>query len=398
MFLTIITFIIILGLLVLVHEIGHFVAARRFKVKCSEFGLGLPPRVFGFVKVDGKWKFIRGKGEQTTNEHGQKIIREYKNTIWSLNWLPLGGFVQIKGEDGKDNQEEDSFGAQKIWKRATILASGVFMNFILAAILFSIGFMIGLPQIIDDTQEFSNPRVQNPKIQIMSVVENSPAFEQGIEVNDEIITIDNQEFAAVADVQTYIAENIDDELTLRIKRDKQEFEKKLTGKETIFPDGVAQKAIGVTLVRTATVSYSFFSAIWEGILTTLFLMKLIIVTFYNIIKDLIIQQELTVEVAGPIGIAALTGRMVKLGFMQVLQFTALPSINLGILNFFPFPALDGGRFIGLLVEAVRRKPNNQKIEALIHNIGFGILMALIVLVTYHDIAKFGGRILERIVG
>lgn len=406
MLLTIITFIIILSILVFVHELGHFWVARKFNVKCDEFGMGIPPRMFGIVKRDWvenlklkflkKWKIIKGKDKNLSPEALAKG-GGYKNTIYSLNWVPLGGFVKIKGEDGESRQDSDSFGAQKIWKRGLIIASGVTMNFIFAMVLFSIGYMVGLPQVIDG-QDFTHANVADEKIQIISVSDNSIAAQEGIIIQDELLSIDNQTFNQVNQVQEYIAANINQELTLEIKRGDEILEKKLSAHEIELEDGTTKKLIGIALVKTGTVSYPFFQAIWQGIITTLFLMKLIIVTFYGIIKDLIIVQKLTYEISGPVGIAAVTGQVVQLGFIYVLQFAALLSINLGIINFFPFPALDGGRFIGLIIEAIRRKPNNPKIEALVHNIGFGLLMVLILVITYRDVARFGGRIMEKVFG
>src|SRR3989344_3535023 len=137
--LTIIIFILILSLLVFVHEVGHFVVARKFGVKAEEFGLGFPPRGFGFYKnTEGKWKFV----------FGSKEVRDAADTVYSVNLIPLGGFVKIKGENG-DSDDPDSFMNKKIWQRASILAAGVTMNMVLAAALLSVGFMIGLPQALD---------------------------------------------------------------------------------------------------------------------------------------------------------------------------------------------------------------------------------------------------------
>jgi len=396
MLITIVTFIIILSVLVFVHELGHFVVARKFGVKCDEFGMGLPPRMFGIVKREWvenlklkflkKWKVVKGKDKS-----------EYKSTIYSLNWIPLGGFVKIKGEEGENRGDPDSFGAQKIWKRALIIAAGVTMNFIFAIILFSIGFMVGLPQVIDGV-DTPHATIKNEKIQIVSVANNSIAAQEGLIIQDELLGIDGQEFKQVSDFQEYIAENKDQEMTLKIKRGQEILEKKLTPAELEFEDGTTKKVLGISLVKTATVSYPFWRAIWQSIVTTLWLMKLIVVTFYDIIKGLILTRKMVYEISGPVGIAVVTGQVVKLGFVYILQFTALLSINLGIINFFPFPALDGGRFIGLGIEAIRRKPNNPKIEALIHNTGFWFLIALIFLITYRDIARFGGGLLEKVFG
>ena len=164
MLITIITFIIILGLLILVHECGHFIAARIFKVKTEEFGLGLPPRIVGWVKDNfGKWKRIGRKDK----------AEDYHKTIWSLNWFPLGGFVTIKGQDDNALKESNSFASRSLWQRFIILFAGVFMNFVLCFVLLSIAFMSGIPSMVDD-QPDSSLQVSNQKIQIMSISPDSP--------------------------------------------------------------------------------------------------------------------------------------------------------------------------------------------------------------------------------
>lgn len=415
MFLTIITFIIILGLLVLVHELGHFITARRFGVKIYEFGLGLPPRIFGLIKKDGplekareivngletkagfepksrffkKIKFISGKGE------GDEKEKEYKNTIYSLNWLPIGGFVKIKGEDGQNNTDKDSFGTQKIWQRIVCISSGVLMNFVLAIVLFTVGFTLGSPQIID---EKVNPRAKviAEKIQIINVVEGSAAARSGLMIQDEILSLDQQTFSNVADVRNYIIKNSDKELAVKIKRGQKIIDQKIKPQEIKYEDGTIQKGLGVALAKTGLVSYPLHLALWQGLTTTVNLVKLIIITLFNVLEGLVVIHKLTTEISGPVGIAVMTGQVVDLGFIYILQFTALLSINLGVINFFPFPALDGGRVVGLIIEAIRRKPNNQKIEALIHNIGLTVLLALIALVTLRDFVKFGGNFINKL--
>lgn len=390
---TIIVFIIILGLLVLVHELGHFVAARRFGVKCEEFGLGFPPRLIGVVKSnEGKWQLVKRKDK---NQKGED--QEYKNVIYSLNWVPLGGFVKIKGEDGGDREDKDSFSHQPIWRRTLMIASGVSMNFVLAVVLLSVGFAIGIPQVIDhDLENYIN--VRDEKIQILSVQGGSPAAKGDLEVGDIILSIDGQPLANIREVESYIKDSETDELVFKIRRGREQYQKIIKPTRLSFDGEPSRRAVGIAFAKTGIVSYPFFQAIWQGIITTLYLMKLIILSFYNLFLDLILGRGVTVEVAGPVGIAVVTGQVVKLGFIYILQFAALLSINLGIINFFPFPALDGGRVIALGVEAVRQKPNNQKIESLVHNIGFGILMVLVALVTYRDVVRAGGKVLGKFFG
>jgi regulator of sigma E protease len=391
MLITIITFILILGLLVFVHELGHFVTARKMGVKVEEFGFGLPPRIIGIKR-----------GE----------------TVYSLNWLPLGGFCKIKGEEGSNREDEDSFSHKKIWQRAVILASGVGMNFLLAAFLLAGGYLVGLPQVLDGLP--AGAKIRDPKIQIISVIKNSPAQKAGLKIGDTILSIDNQKFSEIKKLQEYVRQRSNQVLVIKIKRGEEIFEKEIIPREnvilkneveqsdekipsnnnttngkSVFGPLRAKGVMGVGLVKTAIVSYPWYKALWYGGVTTISLMAQIILAFYLLIKNLILGQGITVDFAGPVGIAAMTGQVVQLGFIYVLQFAALLSINLGIINFFPFPALDGGRFIALGVEKLRGKPNNPKIENLIHNLGFALLMILIILITFRDLRQLGIKLWQK---
>lgn len=439
MLITIVIFFVILSLLVLVHELGHFLVARKFGVKCEEFGLGFPPRIVGIVKkswpehltdnfekkkvyqilpkeVKGlinkirqkigltKWVIIKGNGKKNQtagcdkNSAGSQTDNFYKNTIYSLNYVPLGGFVKIKGEDGENRHDQDSFSGRPIWKRALIIASGVMMNFILAIFLLSIGFTFGIPQVLDDDLRASSVRIKSEQIQILSVIKDSPAEKSDLKAGDAIIDLDGYAFKNIAEIEDYISQSQANKISLKIRRGQQEYQKVAQPQIMNFGQEGSKRAIGISFAKTGIVSYPFYQAIWEGIVATLFLMKVIIVSFYDLFRDLIFTRHVTVDIAGPVGIAVVTGQVVKLGIIYIIQFAALLSINLGIINFLPFPALDGGRIIGLVIEALRRKPNNQRIEALIHNIGFVVLIILVILVTYRDLAKIGGGVFDKFFG
>lgn len=364
----IITFIIVLGLLILVHELGHFVAARKLKVAVEEFGFGFPPRIAGIKR--------------------NKII-------YSVNWIPIGGFVKLKGEDGEYKKESDSFAAQKIWKRFIILAAGVAMNFILAALLLTVGFRFGLPTVIDDTT-WGNIRDQ--KIQIVSILPNSPADQVGLEIGDTIFSINGQRFNDVDEILKYNASQGPIEVKLLISRANEEKEIPLT--LAIIEEGRGAK-MGAGLVKTGIVSYPLFQAAAEGIKATVLLTWQILTAFAALIKDLIISQTISVDLTGPVGIAVITGKVAKLGLIYILQFAAILSINLAIINFLPFPGLDGGRVLFLLIEKIRRRPITQKIEALIHNFGFIMLILLMLVVTLRDFSRYRQSFLDlfhRIIG
>lgn len=387
MFLTIITFILVLSLLVFVHELGHFWVARKFGVKAEEFGFGFPPRVFGFYKSkDGGWKRIGGNKEVT----------DASDTIYSINWIPLGGFVKIKGEDGESTKDPDSFASKKIWQRAAILLAGVTMNIVLAGVLIIFGFMLGLPQVLEGVG--SNAIVSNQQIQIVNVNTDSPAQKAGLEIGDVIVSINENLFTDGEELQKYVSAHGDEKLAYVIKRGDEELKLDI---ETNYAHNNEVKGIGISITNTGIVRYPFFSAIWEGIKATAYLFWAIISAFYLLIKGLVIGQGMSAEVAGPVGIATLTGQVARLGFVYLLQFTAMLSINLAIINALPFPALDGGRLLFLLIEKIKGSPVKQEFEAIVHNVGFIVLMLLVLVVTYKDIAKYSGwfiSVWQKIVG
>ena len=369
MLLTIIVFILILGLLIFVHEFGHFITARRSGVKVEEFGFGFPPRIWGIKK-----------GE----------------TIYSINWIPLGGFVKIKGEDGKQREDKDSFSYQPIWRRGIILSAGVLMNVVLAFVMLSIGFMFGLPSSISD-EELNKPYVSQLKVQVAAVVDGSPASQAGIEPGDQILKIDDQEVLRQNQVINYINDNQDKEITLLIKNRKGEVSE-VTAQPVNIEGFSENKVLGINIIQSGIVKYGFFESWYYGFMATVNLLIRIILAFYGLIKNLILGMGISVDLAGPVGVAIITGQVVDLGFRYIWQFTALLSLNLAIINFLPIPALDGGRFLFLIIEKIRRKPINQKIENTIHNIGFSLLMLLIVMITYRDIVRYGGGVIEKIKG
>lgn len=368
---TFIVFIIVLGLLVFVHEFGHFYAARKNGVKVHEFGFGFPPRICGFRKENGKYKFFWGNKDV-----------ESEDTIYSVNLIPLGGFVKIKGEQGEDAGDPDSFASKKAWPRFQILFAGVLMNFILGFIFLAIGFMSGLPIAIDESMDLTN--VRDIRVQVMQVMPETPAAAVGLEMADTIRTIDGTEINSVQQLQDIIGANDGSEMVLGIERGNENIEKEITP----FKQGDQPARIGVSLVRTGIKDYPWYVAIWQGFVATGIMIWNIIVGFIVIIKNLIITQQAGVDLAGPVGIAVLTGRVAQQGIVYLMQFVAVLSINLGVINLFPFPALDGGRILFLIIEKIRNKPVSQKVENAMHGIGFLLLLLIMLLVTFKDVARF----------
>lgn len=355
--LTVIAFIIILGVLVFVHELGHFLTAKKLGIKVEEFGFGFPPRLFG-VK----------KGE----------------TVYSLNWIPLGGFVKIFGEDGEDKKSAHSFAAKPVWQRAVVLLAGVTMNVVLAAALLSWGYMIGLPWSVDDSQAVNNARVQ-----ITQVAVASPAEQAGLKVGDVILgavaaggRLDQA--AKVGDVQNFIDQNKGQEVLLLIKRGSAEWQVKIVPRVETPP---SEGAMGVGLARVSEISFPWYRAIWEGAKETFGLIWLIIYSLGSLIWQFFSSGRTPGDVLGPVGIFSITGQAAQMGFIYLLQLTALLSVNLAIVNVLPFPALDGGRVLFLIIEKIKGSPVSQAVEKAVHTAGFAFLILLMIVITLKDIAR-----------
>ncbi len=359
MILTILVFVLVLGALIFVHEFGHFITAKRAGLTVEEFGFGFPPRLFG-VKRGG--------------------------TIYSINWIPFGGFVKILGEGGEDSDKKESFASRPIGVRAIVIAAGVIMNFILAFVLLWIVNMAGTTTAIDEETTLPpSARVSEPSVSVTQVVADSPAEQAGIRPGDRIALVDGQVITEEAQVVDIISARGGQKTPFELTRGKTTLSITATPRADP-PEG--QGPLGVGLVKTATVSFPWYSAFWQAGRQTVYITGQIFVVFGAVIKQLLTQGSVAADVAGPIGIAVVTGQVLDLGLVPLLQFAALLSINLGIINALPFPALDGGRLLFLGIEKVRRKKISRKVENVVHTVGFGLLLVLIVAITARDFIRF----------
>lgn len=361
---TLIVFVLLLGVLVLVHELGHFLTAIRLGVDVEEFGIGFPPRLFSFKR---------------------------KGILYSINLLPLGGFVKIKGENGDDLNNPKSFVNQKTWKKSLILSAGVLMNFVTAFVLLTLGFMIGMPQAIDPQSDLS--QFKDRGVVIIEVLENSAADKAGLEIGDRLVKIDDQVITDSDFVYSFIKEHSDQELNLAINRANES--KEIKAKPEVMPDGT-EPILGLGMLDVGVVSYGFFASIWQGLQSVVSMTWQILSAFGNLLKDLITTGHLSAGLSGPVGVAIMTGQVARLGLIYIMNFAAILSLNLAVLNILPFPALDGGRLMFVLLEKVRGKKLNESVEAIIHNSGFALLMLLIVFITWRDVVQYGDQIWQGI--
>jgi len=358
--LTAVIFIIVLGVLVFVHEFGHFIFAKRAGMKVEEFGFGFPPRIWGIKK-----------GE----------------TLYSINAVPFGGFVKILGEDGEQRDNPRSFSSKPIGPRLLVIVAGVTMNFFLAVILLMITNFFGLRIGLIDDKTASIAR--DKSVQIIEVSKDSPADKAGVKLLDEVAGFKlNGTFQAVynaEDVQNFISENIGQPITIVINRNIEVLEKEIVPR---LNPPAGQGALGVSLALTGVVSYPWYEAVWRGVYDAVVLTMNTIIGYFVLFKTLLFQGKLIADVSGPVGIATLTGQAARIGINYLMQFTAMISINLAVLNIIPFPALDGGRALLILLEKLKGSPVNKKAEQLVNTVGFVFLIALMVYVTTKDIIRF----------
>lgn len=351
-----ILFVSVVSLLVFVHELGHFLTARRLKVGVEEFGFGFPPRMFGFKR---------------------------KGTIYSINWIPFGGFVRLKGEAPGSQQEPDSFSAQTRTRRFAILAAGVAMNYALAFILLTIGFTFGIPTGVDPASPQAQ-RVKNITPQVVVIEPNGPAATAGLELGDTVLRAENTPINSSDDLRRFEEGHGPNPFSLTIIRHGVEQTVSIT---PVTID--AQPRIGVGIISVGTISYPFPESIWRGFEATVNTTGQVFSSFGRLLRDLVIERKVSEDLSGPVGIVSLTGQAYRLGWSYLVQFVALLSTTLAVVNFFPLPALDGGRALFVMIEAIRRKAVDQKIEGLVHAIGFYFLIALVVLVSIRDVQRLG---------
>jgi regulator of sigma E protease len=257
------------------------------------------------------------------------------------------------------------------------------MNVILAMVLFSIGYMIGLPSSADNLPK--SAIVTQTNVQILDVSKDSPAAKAGIIAGDDILKVNNQSVKNETEVQDMITAAGTAQLSLGVQHLGQYKNVYVT---PTWSKDYNKNIVGISMSSAALVRYPWYLAIWYGCKDALIYLWLIIVSFGLLIKSLFGGASMAGQVAGPIGIATITGQAARMGFSYLLQFAALLSLNLAVINFIPFPALDGGRAVFLLVEKIKGRPVKKEVEAVMHNIGFALLMLLVLVVTFKDILKF----------
>ena len=351
---SILVFVLVLSVLILIHEWGHFFAARKMGIWVEEFGFGLPPRLFG------------------------KKIGE---TVYSINLLPFGGFVRLHGENGgeKITRSKEAFLNKSKKARALVISAGVIMNFILAIIAFSIVYSFsGIPR---DTG----------KVKVAEVEIDSPSYQAGIKEGDFIKEMDGKRISSTTQFVDLISKKKGEKVNLVIERKASDGDEEINLNlipRKDYPKG--EGPLGVVITSTEI----YFPPLWKrpfigvyyGFKEALFWGKTIVLGFGKLLGNLFIGQ-VPKDIAGPVGIFALTSEAAKVGVLTLINFVGILSVNLAILNIIPFPALDGGRLLFIGIEALFNRKLAPKIEAGINFAGMVILILLLLIITAGDIKR-----------
>ncbi|MCL0077677.1 RIP metalloprotease RseP [Peptococcaceae bacterium] len=339
--LTFVAVVFVFVLLILFHELGHFMMARYVGIKVYEFSVGFGTKVFSFKRGD---------------------------TLYSLRLIPLGGYVRMAGmdpeEDAGDYDAPYSFNKKSIWQRFWVIVAGSLMNLVLAVLLLAIVFMV-----YGHTVQSSH---------IGGVAENSPAALAGLKLGDKILKVNSVPVDNWTELIEEINKSAGKEIILKFERNGVVYEKTVVPK--LNEDG--RYTIGI---KPKTERLNPFAAVLKGIEVT-FNVSVMIVVFLSKMIAGIIEEPLD-YLGGPVEIVSFIGDAAEIGLFQLLQLTAFLSINVGLFNLFPIPPLDGGRLVFLLIEKLRGKPIDPAKENFIHMIGLALLMLLVIVVTFDDIRR-----------
>lgn len=379
---SIIIFLIILSILVIVHELGHFGLAKKFGIRVDEFGLGYPPKA--------------------------KKLFSWKGTDFTLNWLPFGGFVKIFGENPTEQidhsdlevrqpsevnvearlpqselsqKSSDSFQNKNRGIQAAVLVAGVVMNFLFAWLLISLGFVSGLPA------PAGTFPVENAVTTVTTVIPGSPASEAGLKSGDQILAV-SREGEIVSDLSPEIVSafigRATTPLTFSIQRGEESKEIVVTPADGIV---AGKPAVGISMDEIGITKLPIHKAFYYGFITTVDLTIATAQALGSFILNAVFGKADLSQVTGPVGIVGMVGDVRALGFAYLLSFTAIISINLAIVNLLPFPALDGGRLVFVIIETIIRRPVSPKVFNIANTIGFAVLIILMVIITARDITN-----------
>jgi regulator of sigma E protease len=347
---TIVAFVVVLSFLVFIHELGHFVAAKRAGVTVEEFGFGYPPRLLAL----GRW------GE----------------TEYTLNAIPFGGFVRMVGEE--DPSRPRSLAGKPKRTRLAVLAAGAIMNLLLAFLLFSLAFVLGVPV-----------PVEFHRVSVLSVTRGSPAATAGLQMGDLILSADDNPVESPEELVAYIQQHLGEDIRLEVQRGSESLDVRVVPRRE-WPEG--QGPMGAVIQPYASKmdirAYPLWQALWLGLQETLSTILLTLFIPVLVLRGLI--PAAAVRPVGPVGVAQMTSSaaqqvMATGWWFPLLQLTAVVSAGLCLANLLPIPGLDGGRILFVIIEAIRGRRISPEKEGFVHLIGMGVLVVLMLIVTYQDL-------------
>lgn len=349
--------VLIFGLLIFVHELGHFVMARRNGVEVEEFGFGFPPKAWG---------------------------KKVGATEYSINWLPLGGFVRMKGEDAADSSQ-GSFAAASFWAKTKILFAGVTMNLLTAYLILVFLCLTSLPPLLQNQASIGTAtQVRPPQVMVVGVEAGSPAAGISLKQGEIILSANGQSFTSADDLLAYTKQQAGKSVTFKVEgKDGSITERQV---QLRSPDAKAGY-LGVTPYQTSAVRYGFIDALLTAAAITGQMVWATLAAFGNLIVGLFAHAQVSDQVTGPVGIVAILANVVNVGWSYVLVFIASISISLAVINALPLPALDGGRWTLLAVSKLLGRPLSPRLEAGVHTAGFVVLIGLMFVVTFVDVSR-----------
>ncbi|HCC05837.1 TPA: hypothetical protein DEP94_00510 [Candidatus Nomurabacteria bacterium] len=360
--LSILLFLVIILVLVIVHEFGHFIVAKWTNMRVDEFAFGFPPRLYA-----------KKKGE----------------TTYAINALPLGGYVSIWGENGEPDDiaknHPRAFGNRPWWAQLLVLVAGVTMNMLLAWLIF-VGISYGNIK-VSASDEIYGSRIKNPVLTVMDASADSPAYKAGITPGTTLISVTTKN--AKADLKNadslinFISAHNNDSFTITYQTETGiKADTTIAAVYGIVPD---KKAIGISVDNVGTINTTLVEAVKIGSTRTYEMTKMTFGGLTTLFSSIFQGKNVIKELSGPIGIARIVGQTSEYGYKAILTLVAVLSINLAIFNILPLPALDGGRMVVVIIEAVSRRKVPHKYYSWVNVVGFLALMLLLVLVTLHDV-------------
>ncbi|HSX24706.1 MAG TPA: RIP metalloprotease RseP [Candidatus Andersenbacteria bacterium] len=349
-------FIAMLLILVLVHEWGHFFVAKKAGCTVEEFGFGFPPRL---------------------------LSKTWRGTLYSLNLFPIGGFVKIKGENmDEETPSATSFASKSAWWRIAILSAGVAMNILFAVVLLSFESIIGAPTVVTDQNAGTLTDIKTYTVQ---VDKGSPAENAGIQPYDHILNVEGVQDPSLTTVQQITRDHAGNPLHITLDRNGETIQVTVTPRVNP-PQG--QGALGISLSETGLEKTPIYLAPIKGVQRTGLMIWTILTQFGILIGKLFEHQAVGQTLTGPIGIAIYTKQAVSMGLSYFLEFAAMISVNLAIINILPIPALDGGRILFVGIEKIVGRKRTAFVEQYAHTIGFVALIGLMIFITFKDIHHY----------